>query len=149
MFALSLLGLLAFTMPIDDISGRVNTLLTLILTSVAFKFILAGALPKVPYNTLLDYYVLLSCGTLALNAFLSVVPLYLPQVMRSSPAVQPLLVNFVSAGVSGGMVLAVFGAWMLRARAVTRTQGATQTVAHEAGVNWYAFRFYPLAHYLN
>jgi hypothetical protein len=57
-------------------------------------------------------------------------------------------VNFVSAGLSGGMVLAVFYAWMLRALAATRVQGATQTVEHEAGVDWYAFRFYHLGHFL-
>ena len=47
MFFLSLLGLLAFSMPVDDIGSRVNTLLTLVLTSVAFKFVLDSALPKV------------------------------------------------------------------------------------------------------
>ena len=47
MFVLSLLGLLSFTMDVADVGSRVGNLLTLILTAVAFKFILANTLPKV------------------------------------------------------------------------------------------------------
>lgn len=47
MFGLSLLGLLSYRMEISDVANRVIILLTLILTSVSFKFILAGSLPKV------------------------------------------------------------------------------------------------------
>lgn len=47
MYVLSLLGPLAFVMDITDVGSRVGNVLTLILTAVAFKFVLAGALPKV------------------------------------------------------------------------------------------------------
>jgi hypothetical protein len=47
MYVLSLLGPLAFVMDISDVGSRVGNVLTLILTAVAFKFVLAGALPKV------------------------------------------------------------------------------------------------------
>lgn len=58
LFMLSLLGPLAFLLDVDDLGGRLSTLLTLLLTAVAFKFVITSSLPKVPYNTLMDYYIL-------------------------------------------------------------------------------------------
>ena len=40
MFALSMLGLLAFVMEVDALGDRVSVVLTLILTAVAFKFVI-------------------------------------------------------------------------------------------------------------
>jgi len=74
MFILTSLGLLAFTMDVSDLGSRVSTVLTIILTAVAFKFIISDNLPKVQYNTAIDYYVLACTISLALMAALSVVP---------------------------------------------------------------------------
>lgn len=37
-------------MPLAALGDRVNIVLALILTAIAFKFVLAGTLPKVPYS---------------------------------------------------------------------------------------------------
>ena len=112
MFGLTILGLLCYTMPIDDVASRINALLTLILTSVAFKFVLAGALPKVPYNTLADWFVLLSMVTLASTAFLSLVPLNLPMVFADADA---QFTNYICAAVCGGLIALTLGGWSIRA----------------------------------
>merc|ERR1711939_412775 len=47
--------------PVDS----VNNILTLVLTSVAYKIVAADTLPPINYLTLLDYYILTSFATLA------------------------------------------------------------------------------------
>jgi hypothetical protein len=49
-----------FTIPVSDTNSRLGNVLTLVLTSVAFKFVVSQSLPKIPYNTCLDWYVLSS-----------------------------------------------------------------------------------------
>jgi hypothetical protein len=44
--------------------SRLDVDFTLILTAVAFKFILVGMLPKLPYHTCLDLYVSAAIGYL-------------------------------------------------------------------------------------
>eukprot|EP00798_Chlamydomonas_sp_ICE-L_P003976 gene3976-14055_t len=101
MSGLNILGLLAYTMPIGDIGDRINVLLTLILTSVAFKFVLASSLPKVPYNTLIDYFMLLCMFNLGVTAMLSVIPLHFPKLFPDSK-MDGDVINYVSAGISSG-----------------------------------------------
>jgi hypothetical protein len=73
MFSLDLLGLSAFAVEIADVGTRVNILLTLILTTVAFKFVLSGSLPKVSYNTAIDYYIIMAYSSLAMMTVLLVI----------------------------------------------------------------------------
>lgn len=68
------LGLITFAADIADLGTRTSNLFTLILTAVAFKFILAGSLPKISYNTLLDYYVLICMVTLAVMLIGVIIP---------------------------------------------------------------------------
>mmetsp|Transcript_8692 Transcript_8692/g.16831 ORF Transcript_8692/g.16831 Transcript_8692/m.16831 type:complete len:415 (+) Transcript_8692:94-1338(+) len=49
---------LPYCLPIDDISNRVMTVLTLYLLLVTYKYAVSGALPVLPYNTALDRYIL-------------------------------------------------------------------------------------------
>jgi heme/copper-type cytochrome/quinol oxidase subunit 4 len=79
MFMLSLLGLLTFQMDVGDIGSRVGTVLTLILTAVAFKFILSESLPKVPYNTMMDYYIMFAMLSLAATSVICICPAYIPE----------------------------------------------------------------------
>ena len=67
MFVLTTLGLIAYALPPDSLGDRVNIQITLILTVVAFKFVLATQIPRTSYNTLLDYYIFLCTITLAAN----------------------------------------------------------------------------------
>ena len=42
----------------DDMGGRLGATLTLMLTAVAYKYLVAEMVPRIGYNTLLDWYVL-------------------------------------------------------------------------------------------
>jgi hypothetical protein len=46
--------------PYDDLSSRANFIVTLVLTQVALKFAILNGLPVVPYNTLMDTYLIAS-----------------------------------------------------------------------------------------
>jgi hypothetical protein len=54
-----------FYIDVDDISGRLGITVTLFLAAVAFNFVIGSALPKVPYNTLLDQNLLVSYSYIA------------------------------------------------------------------------------------
>lgn len=64
-FLLTLMSVTTFAVPVGDVADRLSVILTLVLTSVAFKFVVAQGLPKISYNTCLDYYVLVSFLLLA------------------------------------------------------------------------------------
>ena len=53
---LSVMSLFSFAIPIKEISERINTIITLLLTTVAFKFVIGDSLPRVNYNTKLDKF---------------------------------------------------------------------------------------------
>eukprot|EP00942_MAST-04A_sp_MAST-4A-sp1_P010781 g10781.t1 len=61
---LSATGLIVFTLGTDDLNDRINVILTLLLTAVAFKFVIADAIPKVGYSTRVDSFVILNMGFL-------------------------------------------------------------------------------------
>ena len=54
-------------MPADDLQNRMMYTLTLLLTMMAFKFVLISILPPVPYLTILDKYVLTGFGMISLD----------------------------------------------------------------------------------
>ena len=65
---------MCFLFDVADIEGRVGVLLSLVLTVVAFKYVIAGFLPKTSAITLLDTYVLACLALLlALNVEAAVV----------------------------------------------------------------------------
>ena len=49
-----------------DTGGRLSATLTLLLTAVAYKYIVSEMVPKISYNTLLDWYVLVCWAFLLL-----------------------------------------------------------------------------------
>jgi len=55
---LSLLGFLVFFLPVGDLADRINLILTLLLTAVAFKFVVAESIPRLGYQTHIDSFVL-------------------------------------------------------------------------------------------
>lgn len=66
MFILTSLGLTSYALDHDALGDRLNVNITLILTVVAFKFVLASYVPRTPYSTQLDVYMLLSTITLGM-----------------------------------------------------------------------------------
>ena len=55
---ISFLALGPFCVPQTEIGDRMSIIFTLLLTAVTFKFVVSQSLPRVPYQTLLDQYVL-------------------------------------------------------------------------------------------
>jgi hypothetical protein len=58
LFLIISMALSSFALPPDKLDVRLAIILTLLLTAVAFKYVVAGYLPKVSYVTLLDGYVI-------------------------------------------------------------------------------------------
>jgi len=68
LFLVVLLGWTSSTVDLMDVSSRLGVSLTLLLTAVAFKYIVAEFLPRVPYTTYLDAYVLMNFSMLFFGA---------------------------------------------------------------------------------
>jgi hypothetical protein len=72
MASFSLLSFLSFGILEDgtkmDTSSRLSITLTLLLTAVAYKFVVSSSLPQISYPTLLDRYVWLCLGNILLVA---------------------------------------------------------------------------------
>jgi len=69
-FSLSSILLLSFTafgVQVDDLSDRASITMTMMLALVAFKFILADELPKVPYLTVMDKFIVAALCTLIIQ----------------------------------------------------------------------------------
>ncbi|KAF0690009.1 Aste57867_18571 [Aphanomyces stellatus] len=141
MCLLSLLGPLVFVLDVDDLGDRLSTVLTLLLTAVAFKFVISSALPKVPYNTLLDSFVLASTISLVLVAFLCTVP----KLLVTDDNLQiPRLVNMVLGYVALGIAVGIPIVWSAVVRVTVYHSGDTvQPVELVAKKNWYHFQFSP------
>ena len=73
MTMLSILGFTIFALGDDSLADRINTVLTLLLTAVAFKFAVADSMPKVGYSTLMDIYFIKNMMCLFLMAIFSVI----------------------------------------------------------------------------
>ena len=74
MLPLSLISVESMACSIDDISGRLGTVLTILLTAVAFKLILADKLPAVSYSTSIDIFIELNMAVLFLTSILCIIP---------------------------------------------------------------------------
>ncbi|CAH1248298.1 CHRNA6 [Branchiostoma lanceolatum] len=96
MFLIMSLSFTAFSVSPDKPESRLSVSLTLLLTSVAFKFMISQNLPTISYLTLLDKYVLLcmifQCLVAVQNALVSAVT-------------NPVVFDRVSMAVLGGLVI--------------------------------------------
>lgn len=63
------LGLTAFSIELDDLSSRLSVILTLLLSAVAFKYVINQYIPNISYITVLDAYIMLSYGLFFVAAF--------------------------------------------------------------------------------
>ena len=57
-FVLVLVSFCVVGVPFEDLADRMSITMTLMLTVVAFKFVIAGMVPPTPYLTFMDKYVL-------------------------------------------------------------------------------------------
>jgi len=102
--------LASFTLPITDLADRLSIVLTLLLTSVAFNYIVSAWLPKKSYLTLLHKYVLLGFFLLFLTATENTIIFLLDSWNGSASDVDSMnrhdTYNFADAII--GVVMAVF-----------------------------------------
>lgn len=115
--------------------SRVGNILTLILTAVAFKFILASILPKVPYNTLIDYYILYSTFQMAFMTFLSLIPSLFSDEETGS------VVNYYIGFIALGLILLGIMVWYFYALYTARKANTFKEVKLVEGKNWFNFKF--------
>ena len=54
------MSLTLYAIPYDDIADRLSNTFTLLLTLVAFEFVVSITIPVVPYTTIMDEYLLVS-----------------------------------------------------------------------------------------
>ena len=59
---IAILGFVSYAFRVDELSSGMDILLTLLLTMVAFKFTINESMPKVPYETIMDKYLLVGFG---------------------------------------------------------------------------------------
>ena len=67
---ISLLGLISFTYPLNSLHDRIEMVLAVLFTLVAFSFSISDSLPKVGYSTVHDHYQTFCQATLACIALL-------------------------------------------------------------------------------
>jgi hypothetical protein len=140
MFLLSLLGPLAFVLDVDAVGDRLSTILTLLLTAVAFKYVISSALPKVPYNTLMDYFILLSTVSLVLTAFLCAVPkLLIPRYGATTADTVNKVLGYLCLAIAIGIPVV----WLVAAQWLVRRQETCEYVRLVPKKNWYHFHFSP------
>ena len=94
LFALSVVAI-AF----DDFGGRTSITMTLLLTLVAFKFVMTTYVPPTSYLTLLDTYMILAIGVLALIIGENFIVATLPSVASYDEFLVDSIFYSVMAGV--------------------------------------------------
>ena len=63
------MSLVSFALPVDDGGSRLSVSLTLVLTTAAYKFVVAQSIPAVSYLTHLDYFVLANSAVVVMLVF--------------------------------------------------------------------------------
>ena len=66
---INIMTLSVFALNRDEVEARLSITVTMVLTSVAFKLYISDSLPLVSYNTILDWFVLLSFVFIACTVF--------------------------------------------------------------------------------
>jgi hypothetical protein len=139
---LSVLGLTVFALPNDDLASRQAHILTLILTAVAFKFVISDSMPKIGYNTLLDDFVLGNFFFLFMTALLATGANFL--IYESGVETVMGISTNRAAGWSSLILLVVVNAvWFFRVRAARWSQAhgfdhyARPMIAQPPERNWY------------
>jgi hypothetical protein len=129
----------AFCIDVADLADRMSIILTLLLTAVAFKFVIADSLPKLSYSTYIDYFLLMNFFVLgwmgAISAF-------------SAAFEWGNLVGLVSSAV---LFAFLYMFWALsvccdarKSRAQMKfssDQTLTHIAKHEPTRNWFCFHF--------
>jgi hypothetical protein len=137
---ISLLSLLVFAVPEEDLADKISIVLTLLLTSVAFKFVIGDKLPRVNYTHFMDAFVSNNMLFLFSVAVLTTVD---SLFYRFSETLDHDLHEFSNMNISmllGALVLLFFinGRWVLSVRKVYHPNShRTPLINMIEGKNWY------------
>ena len=140
-----------FALPIGELGNRLGTVTTLLLTAVAFKFVIGESVPKLPYSTLLDSFVAMTMFLMFLIAAMCIgitlsgnfLPTTAMNVVWTEGELSPeggnnnLACLFASVGVWGVGV----GIWLWRVFVAPGANGRPITVRE--GQTWYHLQFAP------
>ena len=145
---MTIMSALAMSADIDDVTGRLGVTLTLLLTAVAFKLILADKLPIVSYFTRLDHYLMLSMGILMAASGLCVLPYTV--VFHAGDNVSGGGIDTAGANrlnracgllIVSSVLLGTLW-WILAAsRRRSRQHGTNKSIMRKAGQNFHYFAF--------
>jgi hypothetical protein len=138
---LTLLGLCTFSFESRDLAGRTFVNLTLILTMIAFKFTaLSGSIPKVPYSTIMDFFINCALWNLTVMTAFTIIPnFYINEETHYDETLNKAL-----AIISIGLIVIGFGTISLVAyqiRASHLTKYALIPIEKSYDRPWYSFRF--------
>ena len=153
---LAIINLLIFALEIEDVINRLLCAFTTILNVVAFKLNYALWLPKISYNTLIDYYLVENFILLAIMALFAIIPyFYLGDVKetetadshrRLSGAVEhedkyAKFVNLITLYASIFMIVMNLLAWFIKVRFRLKAVKQLPKLELLDDQQWYVFRF--------
>jgi hypothetical protein len=95
-FSVGALAFVSYAFAPDDLSSRSQVLLTLVLTIVAFKFVIASKVPSIPYLTIVDYYCMWIFNMFGLQLLCQTIA----SLVHNSHPSQAIMLNRVSGIVS-------------------------------------------------
>ena len=127
-----------FLVEAEDVANRVNLVLTLMLTQVAFKFVTAGIVPRVGYSTHLDTYSFISIFFLVLVSIICAAQKLLASSL-SDEASTNTSAGFLALFIYLSLMLG-WGGSLCFQRNVDIPDTSTP-IKFTKGTNWYAFNF--------
>jgi len=138
MLGITILSLSTFVLEPDDIGGRLGNTFTLLLTSVAFKFVIGDALPKVTYSTEMDSFLIINMMFLFLMAVFVCIITIIDRFQEASiggqkPNYQQQAVWALFAFI---VLVVINGSWVFRVRKLNSTK-RTPAVELIKGKTWY------------
>lgn len=105
--SIMILSFVAFGVDINDLSNRVQITLTMLLSIMAFKFILTDELPKVPYLTVMDKFLLSALVTLIVQGM----GFWVVYALDTNPSLRYIFGHHVDAYMLDNVFLALLLLW--------------------------------------
>ena len=139
MVLLSCLGFIVYCFDFNEIDTRIQTVLTILLTAVTFKFAVGESIPKVPFHTYIDKFLLMILVELSVTTFTCAIPktaLNL-NIITTAEQAQALDITLFIA-----LVIITWSSiflWSLKALKILRTTG--KIVVMDPKADCYQFRF--------
>ena len=138
MALLSLLSLIVFAFEHSDFSDRIQITLTLMLTAVAFKFAVVESIPRVPYHTFLDKFVLMVMVEFSVTTIVCTLP-YLAESRGWLGAAAAKCLDWTLFLFSVALALLPKISWSMQALNMLRC--GESIVAAKEGSTFYLYRF--------